>query len=55
MGKMTDPGHLRSLLETRDMFCTVPYPNILKIDTSEVSPKEAAQSIIKKFSLARAI
>jgi DNA polymerase III delta prime subunit len=51
MGKMTSPEHLQDLLETRDMFRTVPYPNVLKINTGKVKPHEAATQIIRQFNL----
>jgi len=55
MGKMTDPKRLQALLETRNMFCTVPYSNVLKLDTSKIKPRQAAQKIIEKFGLATQI
>jgi len=51
LGKMTSREHLRHALATRDMTASVPYPNVLKIDTSTCTPSEAAQQIIKTFDL----
>lgn len=53
MGKMTEPDHLRSMLEARDMHSSVKYPEVLTIDTSLRTPKEAALSIVENFKLAR--
>ena len=46
LGKMTSREHLRKALEMRDMMASVSYPDILKIDTSVLSPERSAQAII---------
>jgi shikimate kinase len=51
LGKMTDPEHLRKTLSARDMYASVKYPDILKIDTSETEPEPAAKHIIEHFGL----
>ena len=51
MGKLTNPEHLRAALATRDMYHSVPYPSILKLNTAELAPLAAAQRIVGKFGL----
>ena len=47
MGKMTSAKHLGEVLAARDMYASVKYPNIVKLDTSQLEPEEAARLIIK--------
>lgn len=51
MGKMTDPAHLDHVLNGRDMFASVPYDSILKIDTSITPAGAAAQQIIDHYRI----
>lgn len=52
LGKMTDPAHLQEVLAGRDMYASVPYPDILKIDTGDVTASDAVQHIIRHWGLA---
>lgn len=49
--KIGDKVKLRAQLEERDMFASVPYEHILKIDTSLASPQQSSQKIIDTFGL----
>lgn len=51
LGKMTSRDHLRHTLNTRDMFASVPYSNVLRIDTGITTPSDAARQIIETFDL----
>jgi hypothetical protein len=45
LNKMTDPAHLQEVLDSRNMFESVKFDNILRIDTSTQSPAESAHMI----------
>lgn len=49
MGKVTDPDHLENILEGRDVFASVPYDPILKIDTTTTSAADAAAMIKARY------
>ncbi|HJP80791.1 MAG TPA: shikimate kinase [Candidatus Saccharimonadales bacterium] len=49
--KITDPTRLAALLKERDLRASVPYDDILHIDTEHVAAEEAAQQIIETFRL----
>jgi gluconate kinase len=51
MGKMTERVHLKRAL-VPGMFETVKYANVLKLDTSKLSAKDAAERIANYFRLA---
>lgn len=51
LGKVTDPNHLRTLLNARDLRASVPYDTVLHIDTSVTPPVTAAARSIDHFSL----
>ena len=48
--KLVDPDHLRKLLKETP-YSSVPYPDIYKIDTTNVDPQNAAKLIIEHFRL----
>jgi hypothetical protein len=48
--KIHDPEHLASLLETK-AYGSVPYDNILKVDTSVMNPVQSADLITKHFGI----
>ena len=52
MGKMTSPVHLKESL-TEGMYTSVKYPNVLKLDTSVISARDAAQKIAHYFDLVK--
>lgn len=45
LGKITKASKLREVLSTRNMRCSVNYPNVLHINTAEVTPEKAAEII----------
>jgi shikimate kinase len=49
--KVNDREQLRSSLERYDMNVSVLHEPILKLDTSQLSPKESAQKIVEHFDL----
>lgn len=51
LGKMTKPEHLLEVLDARDMYASVQYPDILKLDTSQNDPATTAEKIIEHFHL----
>lgn len=55
LGKMTSPERLRQTLAARDLFASVPYPDILKINTDECLAADAAERIVNAFTLRPAI
>jgi shikimate kinase len=54
LGKMTSPEHLQQVLEARDMYASVKYPEILKLDTVHLEPEAVAERIASRFRLDRA-
>ena len=52
-GKMTDPEKLRDFLETYDMSKEEPIKGSLRIDNTRLSPKDAAELIVKHYDLKR--
>jgi shikimate kinase len=48
--KIVDPEHLSSLLKEKT-YSSVPYEDILKIDTSVIEPTDAAALIVERFQL----
>jgi hypothetical protein len=53
LGKMTNPDHLQAALVSRDMRASVPYASILKMNTNELTAKQAAEHIAARFHLPR--
>lgn len=51
MKKLTDPGSVDGSQEQNDLLSTLPGRETLEIDTSDISPDEAAALIIKHFGL----
>jgi len=51
LGKMTSPDHLRQVLDARDMFMSVKYPGVLRLNTSELEPDIAAKQITEHCKL----
>jgi len=47
--KVTNPAHLQEILDGRDMFESVKFDNILRIDTSAQSAAESAHMIAAKL------
>ena len=54
IGKISEPERLKDFLSEpgRDLFASVPYPDVLRIDTSKAEPGIVAQSIMQHFNLA---
>jgi hypothetical protein len=48
--KIHDAAHLASLLQTKP-YSSVPYDNILKVDTSVMNPVQSAELIAKHFGI----
>lgn len=48
--KVTNPAHLQEILDGRDMFESVKFDNILRIDTSKQSAAESAHMIAATLS-----
>lgn len=51
LGKVTDAGRLQDLLKTRDLRASVPYENVLHINTGDMPPLDAAMRSINHFAL----
>lgn len=51
LGKVTDPIHLKEILKVREVYASVDFPEILKLDTSQLEPFEAAREIVDKLQL----
>lgn len=49
MSKVTSPEHLQQVLDARDVYASVKYSDILKLDTTELEPDQAAERIASRF------
>lgn len=49
--KLVDPERLDYLFETKDLTASVPYDAILKLDTSTLTPTQAAEAIMQNFDI----
>ncbi len=51
VGKLTDREELKRIYSEHNISSTVPFDDVLKIDTSRSSPVESAELVIEHFNL----
>lgn len=51
LGKVTEPAHLQAILAGQNVYASVNFPNILKLDTTQYTPAQAALEIMKHIAL----
>ncbi len=50
-GKLSDPAAVSRMLDRRDYTAAVPFADSLRLDTTAMSPAEAARQIVTHYSL----